>query len=887
MPGSAAPNPLETYWASPADEVLRALDVTRAGLTTAEAARRRVASGPNLLSPSRGSGPLHLLLRQFTQPISLILIGATVLSLVLGDVLDAVIILVIILLSGLLGFWQEFGASRTMARLLATVQVHVEARRDGATVSTTPEQVVPGDVIILNAGDVIPADCRVIAAEAVQVDESALTGETYPRHKTVDPVAAATPLAERRSALSQGSHLVSGRAEAVVVATGRRTELGRMAQTLTQAAGPTGFEQGSTRLGLLLARVTGILTLAILVLNIGLDRPVIEAVLFSLALAIGVTPQMLPAIVAVSLATGARQLARANVIVRRLDAIEDLGSMDVLCTDKTGTLTQGALAMASALDPRGRPDEWVAELAAVNAGLQTGFSNPLDAAILAVSRPGPEWRALDEIPFDFDRKRLSVLVEGPRGRVLVTKGAYAKVLEVCTRAATSDGQEPIDLARERVDREFARLSGQGRRVLAVAERPLPEVTQVDVDDETDLTLVGLLTFEDPVKEGVGATVAGLGAQGIRLCILTGDNALVAGHLAHTTGVGDPRVVTGEEVDGLDDRELATAAATAHAFAELTPLHKERIIDALRSSGSVVGYLGDGINDAGPLHAADVGISVDTGVDVAKSAAAMVLLDKDLGVVVEGVRLGRRTFVNTLKYVYMTISANFGNTASMAAASAFLPFLPLLPRQILLLNFLSDLPSVAIAGDRVDAEEVAVPRRWDVHAVRNFMVVFGLLSSAFDLLTFAVLLHFFHAGADLFRSGWFVGSSLTELAVLFVLRTRRLAIRSRPEHDPARQLGRGLARRRDAPVRGVHRGTSRARGAACTPGPDPARHHRHVPGRRRGDQAGLPPSSPDGGPSPAAPWGRQAGSPAEAPGRHREGARSQPDRDPARGVKPCC
>lgn len=767
------------FWARTADDVVADLAGSAAGLASAEAAHRFAVHGPNRLKPSPRSGPLHQLLRQFTQPVILILIAASAVSMGLGQPVDASIILVIILLSGLLGFWQEYSASQTVARLLARVQIEVEVRRDGQLASIRPDDVVPGDVVVLNAGDIIPCDCRVLTAEALQVDESALTGESYPRHKHPEPAEADLPLAERHSALFQGSHVVSGRADAVAVVTGAGTELGRLAQTLTETDVRTSFEEGSGRLGMLLARVTGALTAVILVLNIGLGRPIIDAVLFSLALAIGVTPQMLPAIVAVSLSTGARHLARANVIVRRLDAIEDLGSMDVLCTDKTGTLTQGSITLAAALGSEGQPDALVAARAALNAGLQTGFTNPLDAAVLARHQPDPGWRAVDEVPFDFERKRLSVLVDGPDGRLLVTKGAYARVLEACSAMATSKGVVALADGRPQLDALFERLSGDGHRVLAVAERFLPQASSVAVGDETGMTMLGLLVFEDPVKEGLGQTVADLLAQGIRLSILTGDNRLTARHVARAIGAEDPKILTGGDVDQLDDDELSRAVGSVQAFAELTPVHKERIIDALRATGSVVGYLGDGINDAGPLHRADVGISVDTAVDVAKSAAALVLLDKNLQVVGEGVRLGRRTFVNTLKYVYTTISANFGNTASMAAASAFLSFLPLLPRQILLLNFLSDLPSVTIAADRVDDEETVRPRRWDVHAVRNFMIVFGLLSSGFDLLTFAILLHVFDADATLFRTGWFVGSSLTELAVLFVLRTRRVAFRSRP------------------------------------------------------------------------------------------------------------
>ncbi len=774
-----APAPGSPYWSEEPAAVLAGLGTTAAGLPAGTAAERLRTHGPNRIRPTTRVGPLRQLVRQFAQPVSLILIGATVLSLVLGDPVDAAIILVIILLSGLLGFWQEYGASVTVSRLLDRVQIHVEVRRDGAVASVPPEDVVPGDVVVLNAGDIVPCDCRLLVADALQVDQSALTGETYPRHKHPEPAPAEAPLADRHSALFQGSHVVSGRAEAVAVVTGARTELGLIAETLAERPARTSFEEGATRLGLLLARVTAVLTSLILVLNIGLGRPLIEAVLFSLALALGVTPQMLPAIVSVSLSTGARQLARAQVIVRRLDAIEDLGSMDVLCTDKTGTLTEGRISLHDTFDTEGRHSDLVGELAVVNAGLQTGFTNPVDDALLASRRPGPEWRAVDEVPFDFERKRLSVLADGPSGRVLVTKGAYAHVIEVCDRVTTAAGDRPISEARDALDTHFDHLSSQGLRVLALAERPAPELTEAVVGDEAHLAFVGFVVLGDPVKAGLPDTVAALARLGVRLCVLTGDNRYAARHAMTTLGVLEPEVLTGAEVDALDDLSLGRVAGTTHAFAELTPAHKERIIEALRTAGAVVGYLGDGINDAGPLHHADVGISVDTAVDVAKGAAALVLLDKNLDVVVEGVRLGRRTFANTLKYVHTTISANFGNTASMAAASAFLTFLPMLPRQVLLLNFLSDLPSVTIAGDRVDPEELEHPRRWDVHAVRNFMIVFGLLSSAFDLVTFAVLLQVFDADAVLFRTGWFVDSALTELAVLFVLRTRRPVWRSRP------------------------------------------------------------------------------------------------------------
>jgi Mg2+-importing ATPase len=542
---------------------------------------------------------------------------------------------------------------------------------------------------------------------------------------------------------------------------------------------PTAFEKGVTRFGILLARVTLVLAVVIFGVNLLLDRPFTDSLLFSLSLAVGLTPQMLPAIVLVSLSVGARRMAEERVIVRRLDAIEDFGAMDVLCTDKTGTLTEGRVRLHAALDVAGAESALVASRAALNAALQTGFTNPIDAAVLERHAADPRYRALDEVPFDFDRKRLSVLVEGPDGRRLLTKGAFDAVLEVCATAFAPEGSVPIATARAALERRFRELSAEGHRVLALAERELPEAVSATGDDERELTFLGLLVFLDPPKLGVDRVLRELAAVGIRVRMITGDNRLAAAHVASAVGLDATRILVGTVIAGMPDTELARAAADTEIFAEVDPRQKERILRALQSGGAIVGYLGDGINDAGALHVADVGISAEGAVDVAKSAAAIVLLEKDLEVLVDGVRLGRQTFANTLKYVFTTVSANFGNMASMAAASAFLPFLPLLPRQILLLNFLSDIPSMTIAADAVDSEVRDRPQRWDIRLIRDFMIVFGLLSSAFDLLTFAVLLHGFHAGPDLFRSGWFVGSTLTELAVLLVLRTRHPAWRSRP------------------------------------------------------------------------------------------------------------
>jgi Mg2+-importing ATPase len=770
-----APRP---FWSAPLEELLAAVGSDAHGHTAEDAARRRGEQGPNAIEPHRGHRGVRLLVAQFESPIIAILAAATVVAMLLGDTTDGVIILAIIAASGLLGFWQEHRAGRAVDALLAQVRVHVEVLRDGREIAVPADDVVVGDVVVLRAGDIVPADGRIIEARRLLVDESAMTGESYPVEKTPGERPAAAPPAARTNAVFLGTHVVSGSAAVLVVATGAATAFGALAARLAAQDVTTRFERGLTAFGLLLLRAMAVLVSAIFVINLVLHRPVIDSLLFSLALAVGLTPQLLPAIVAVSLATGARRMAAEQVIVKRLDAIEDFGAMTVLCTDKTGTLTVGAARLDGALDPDGRPDEEVLRLARLNAGLQKGFTNPLDAAVLAGAPPVEETLRLDEIPYDFGRKRLSVLAGGGVP-LLITKGAFGKVLEVCSAVSTPAGDVPLAVLRSRVEQRFAELSAAGFRVVAVATRELPGRTRITGDDESGLTLRGLLTFADPPKEGAPEAIRELAALGISLRLVTGDNRLAAGQIATAVGLRADNALTGEQIDGLDDAALADAVAEVAVFAEVDPLHKERLVRALRARGEAVGFLGDGINDAAALHAADVGISVDTAVDVAKQSAAIVLLDKSLAVVADGVRLGRQTFANTVKYVRVTTSANFGNMLSMAAAAAFLPFLPLLPRQILLLNFLSDVPGTTIAADRVDPEQLVAPKAWDIGSIRRFMIVFGLISSAFDIATFLVLRLGFDAGATLFRSGWFIESTATELAVMLVLRTARPFWRSRP------------------------------------------------------------------------------------------------------------
>lgn len=776
MTSGAAVSP--AFWSWSPRQACAAVDSSEAGLTASQAAERLAAEGPNSVDGQRRGTARRLLIGQFTNPIILILIAATVLSMVVGDPIDGSIILAIILASGAIGFWQEHRASQAIAALASRVHVQVEVLRQGAEVSIAVDAVVRGDVVLLRAGDIIPADSRVLTCSNLLVDEAALTGESYPSRKATDPVAADAGLADRDSAVFAGTFVVSGTGSAIVQATGSRTVIGSISADLAKADVTTRFEQGATSFGRMLVWVMLALVSAVLLVNIALHRPVVESVLFSLALAVGITPQLLPAIVAVSLAAGARRLAAQRVLVKRLDALEDFGSMTLLACDKTGTLTHGTVTLDTAYDLRGHPSDEVLRYAVLNASLQRGFANPIDAALIARGSTGDSTR-LAEVPYDFQRKRLSILVSDAGTAVLIAKGAFEQVLAVCSRAQVRSVDVPIEQARPFVTRHFADLVSRGFRVLAVAVRSMPGTHDTSIEDETEMTLIGLLAFHDPIKVTAAPAIADLADLGVRVVVITGDHRLAALAAAERVGLRHAVALTGAEVVRLTDGDLLERLRDCDVCAEIEPLQKERLIRLLRASGASVGLLGEGINDAPALQAADVGISVDSAVDVARQAAAIVLLDKDLGVVVEGIRLGRATFANTLKYVRVTISANFGNVLSMAVASAFLPFLPLLPLQILLLNFMSDIPALTISEDSVDAEDLRQPRSWDIRAIVRFMVVFGLVSSAFDLMTFAVLRLGFDASAVLFRSGWFIESTATELVAMLVLRTARPFWRSRP------------------------------------------------------------------------------------------------------------
>lgn len=772
--------PPTAFWSIPSPEMIQRLESTADGLTTHEAQRRLSLYGSNLLTPKKRSDALTLLLSQFKSPIILILLFATGLSFFLHDHVNALIILVIVLGSGLLGFWQERGAADAVEKLLAIVQIKVPVLRDGIAKNIPVEEIVPGDVVLIGAGEVIPGDCLVLESEALYVDEATLTGETYPVRKSLRADDVETPLSQRKGVLWMGTHVVSGSGKALVVNTGKQTEFGKVSERLKLRPQETEFERGVRRFGYFLMEVTLMLVITIFAINAYLQRPVLESFLFSLALAVGLTPQLLPAIITINLAHGAKDMAREKVIVKRLASIENFGSMNVLCSDKTGTLTEGVVRLNSALNVDGEPNDKVLLYAYINAFYETGFVNPIDEAIRAYRQFDLSgYQKLDEVPYDFVRKRLSILVSRGNAHLMVTKGALRNILEVCSSAETATGQA-VDIlsVRDDVERHFEEFSSKGFRTLGIAYRDVGSESAIAMEHEIGMTFLGFLVLFDPPKADIVETIGLLKRLGVSLKIITGDNRLVAANVSKQIGLTDAQILAGPELRHMSDEALLRRVVDVDLLAEVEPNQKERIILALRKAGNVVGYMGDGINDASALHAADVSISVESAADVAKEAADIVLLEKDLSVLVQGVKAGRMTFANTLKYVFMATSANFGNMFSMAGASLFLPFLPLLPKQILLTNLMTDFPEMAISTDTVDSEMVEQPRRWDIKFIRKFMLAFGLLSSVFDYLTFGCLL-FIHATVDQFRTGWFMESVVSACLIVLVIRSRRPFFKSKP------------------------------------------------------------------------------------------------------------
>ena len=766
----------------PAAEVVATLGSTDTGLSLAEATRRLGEVGPNVLS-SRRVTPWSVLVRQLRNPLLILLLGAAAVSGLTGDGTDAAIIASIVLLSVGLGFVNEYRSELAVAALHANIHHEAVVWRDGERAKVDVADLVPGDVVEMTIGVIVPADVRLLEATQFECDEAVLTGESMPAEKTASPIGSADSEVDLASCAFMGTVVHQGTARGVVVGTGSSTEFGKIAVGLTERQAETAFQVGLKDFSKLLVRVAAVLTISIFVINVAFSRPLIDALLFSLAIAIGITPQLLPAIVSVSLSAGSRQLARRRVLVKRLVTIEDLGNIEVLFTDKTGTLTEGSITFDRAVDHAGVASQRTLLLGLVcNESTLTDSGpvggNALDQALLLAPEAGtllggPEgpgsYHRVGSVPFDHDRQLASVAVTTPdHAALLVTKGAPEVVLARCVNT-------PPD-ASEVLDGLFA----DGARVVAVATKVTDVGVDVDAGAEQDLTFEGFLTFVDRPKPDAGESIRKLAGLGIAVKIITGDNGVVAAKVCSDIGMELEQVLTGAEIDRLDDDGLGDAIPGTTVFARVSPEQKSRIIKVARRAGVDVAFLGDGVNDAVALHAADVGISVDSATDVAKDAADIVLLDKDLGVLAEGVMEGRRIFANTLKYVLMATSSNFGNMFSAAGASLFLTFLPMLPSQILLNNLLYDVGQLAIPTDNVDAEVLERPAAWDIAFVRRFMIVFGPVSSIFDFATFGVMIGILHASHSEFRSGWFVESLATQTLVIFLIRTRRIPFfRSRP------------------------------------------------------------------------------------------------------------
>ena len=761
------------------------------GLTRIEAAQRLGHYGPNRLRPATQRAVVLQFLAHFRNPLVLVLLAASVVSALSGDITGAVVIGMIVVVSVTLDFVQAYRAGRAAARLALQVAITATVVRDSKPRDIPVFDLVPGDVVLLSAGSLVPADGRLVQANDFFVNQAQLTGEPFPVEKklTVQRQSnASNPTRmdwdlESADTVFMGSSVVSGSAQVQIGRTGSETTLGQIAESLAEQAPPTAFEIGTRHFGMLIMRLTLMLVLFTLLVNVALHRSLLDSFLFAIALAVGLTPELLPMVVSVTLTRGALRMAALKVIVKRPSAIQDMGAMDVLCTDKTGTLTEARIRLERHVDANGRDNAHVLALAYLNSYFESGLKSPMDDAILAHEDIDvSDWKKIDEVPFDFERRRVSVLVERANARRLVVKGAPEDVMRLCTHYQSGDGDTvPLDKeAKLRIEQLFDQLGQEGFRVLGIAWRDVPiDHPHAVVSDESELVFAGFAAFLDPPKASAGHALQAMATSGVAVKIVTGDNELVTRHVCDQLGVVIEGILTGTEIAAMNDDALGARVESVNLFCRVNPSQKNRIILALKARGHVVGYLGDGINDAPSLHTADVGISVEGAVDVAKQAAAMILLENDLMVLHQGILEGRRTFGNVMKYIMMATSSNFGNMFSMAAATLFLPFLPMLPLQILLNNLLYDLSEITLPMDNVDMEDMASPRRWDMPFIRNFMLTIGPISSLFDFLTFYCLILLFSANEPLFRTGWFVESIATQVLVIFVIRTRRNPLYSHP------------------------------------------------------------------------------------------------------------
>lgn len=772
------------FWQQNVTALLKFHKATPGGLTSKEAASRLRFYGPNVFHPQRTNVALLQFLSKFSNPLVIILLVASALSAFTGDVTNFIIISLVVLMSVTMDFIQEYRAAQEAERLRRLVTVHVQALRDGKAQEIPLASLVPGDIVLLSAGDLIPADGRLLEAKDFFVNEALLTGEAYPVEKKPEELKDQPEILAASNIVLRGTSVVSGTATALVCETASNTVLGGIADSLVNKAPPTAFEIGTRGFGVFIMRLTILLVVFVLLVNAYYERGWLESFIFAMALAVGLTPELLPMIVSVTLARGAKRMAEKKVIVKQLASIQNLGSMDVLCTDKTGTLTEARIRLERHVDAQGKESERVLNLAYLNSYFETGLRSPLDDAILEhknIDTTG--WNKIDEVPFDFERRRVSVLVDNGQTRLLVVKGAPEDILRLCTSYEVGNEKNLLpldDAAMNSLKALYDSFGEEGFRVLGIAWRQVEKNhPHAVVNDETKLVFSGFAGFLDPAKESAKKALIDLSESGVAIKIITGDNELVTKHVCNQLQLSIVGILTGADLLKMDDQALVDQVENVNLFCRVTPSQKNRIILALKKRGRTVGYLGDGINDAPSIHSADIGISVDSAVDVAKDAADMILLEHDLKALQSGVIEGRRTFSNIMKYIMMGTSSNFGNMFSMAGASLFLPFLPMLPTQILVNNMLYDISEIPIPLDNVDKEYLMRPRQWDINFVRKFMLVIGPISSIFDFLTFFVMLKVFQAGEVLFHTGWFIESLATQVLVIFVIRTRKNPLKSHP------------------------------------------------------------------------------------------------------------
>ena len=772
---------LQAFWQYEAKEVMRSLQTSESGLSSAEATKRARANAEKKKIENPLLQDLILFISQFKSPLVLLLVAAVILSAILGETSDVFIILFILLATGIMSFIQERHAGKAVEKLRSIIRTKVNVLRDGKETEVFTEAIAQGDILNFSAGNIIPADCLLFEEHDLHVNEATLTGETYPAEKAIGVVASDTGISKRTNVLFEGTSIVSGSGKAIAVLTGKDTIFGNISDSLSKPAEETAFEKGIRKFGFLLMQITIVLAIIILAVNIYFGRPLIDSLLFGLALAVGMAPELLPAIMTIAMSAGAKRMAKQKVIVKKLSSIQNLGEINLFCSDKTGTLTEGVLKVSSIVGIDGKESTTVKELAFLNASFESGFANPMDEALRSMTDVSTNgYTKTDEIPYDFIRKCLSVSVKKDSEYKIITKGALTNIVAKCEKVLQPDGSvTPIEDEKEKINTLYKEYSNQGFRTIGVSYKINEKELPLGKADEQEMIFAGFVLLYDPPKEGVVEVIEELRKNGVILKIITGDNKLVAAYIADKMGLKNCIVLSGEEIRKMSPEALVRNVQRANVFAEIEPQQKENIIKAFRKAGNTVAYMGDGINDVAAINAADVGISTNNAVDVAKEAADVVLLEKDLAVLNAGILEGRRTFLNTLKYIYTNTSATFGNMFSMAGASLVLPFLPMLPQQILMTNFLTDFPYMAVAADNVDEDDLKIPQKWNLKQLKNFMIVFGLHSSVFDYLTFFLLYKLFKADADMFHTGWFIESICTELLILFVVRTHKSLLTSMP------------------------------------------------------------------------------------------------------------